>query len=231
MMVWLRTMWHVMSQKLGANATGLARTLDMSYPTAWNILHKLRRTMVRGDRELLGPAVEVDESFFGGHEEGAPGRVAKDKALVAVAVELAPDLRTMGRCRLETIPDASGASLIPFIQRVAVPGVTVVTDGWSGYLPLKAAGFTHLVKVQNKPDAMLKHAHLVFSLVKRWLLGTLQGGVSHDHLDSYLDEYVFRFNRHRSGSRGKLFRRLMEQAVVTPPITREELRAHMKSQP
>jgi transposase-like protein len=214
-----------MSQKHGANATGLARVLGLAYTTTWNILHKLRRTMVRADRERLGPVVEVDESYIGTAEEGIPGRGAEKKTLIAVAVELSEDEKMLGRIRLATIPNASSDSLIPFVKKYSVPGATILTDGWSGYLPLKQESFKHEIRKMRSDEDTLPHVHLVFSLLKRWILGTFQGSVSPHKLEYYLDEFVFRFNRRKSQSRGSLFRRLMEQTVVTPPVTRKELAA------
>ena len=150
--LWMDLAWHLMSQKYGANATGLARTLDISYPTAWNILSKPRRAMIRDGREKLGPAVEVDEAFIGGLEEGVPGRGAKKKALVAVAVELDLDLKTMSRARFAVIPTAKAATLIPFVERIAEPGSTIVTDGWSAYHPLEGAGFKHVVRLKKNEE-------------------------------------------------------------------------------
>jgi transposase-like protein len=212
-----------MSQKYGANAIGLGRVLGMALPTTWNILHKLRRVMVRSDREKLGPAVEIDESYVGGHEEGKPGRGADAKALVILAVELSSEKNRVGRIRLAKIPDASSSSLIPFIRQNVEPGSTVISDGWSGYHPVQDNGFGHIVKVMAQGKE-LPHVHVVFSLLKRWLPGTFQGGTSQKYLEFYMDEFVFRFNRRKSRSRGKLFGRLMEQAVATPPITRKELK-------
>jgi transposase-like protein/Zn ribbon nucleic-acid-binding protein len=232
--LWLKIIWHLMSQKFGTNALGLARTFDLSYGATWNILHKLRRCMVRAEREQLGPNVEVDESFIGGLEEGVPGRGAKKKTLVVVAVETDTGKggkTRMGRIRLEAIPNASSEVLITFVEKNAVPGATVTTDGWSGFNPLKQAGFNHVVKVGAPSQNLLKSAHLVFSLLKRWILGTYQGSISHKLISYYLDEFVFRFNRRRSGSRGKLFRRLVEQAVSTTPVTRKEMREATLNQP
>jgi transposase-like protein/Zn ribbon nucleic-acid-binding protein len=220
---WLEMMWYIMSQKYGANATGLAKVLDLAYTTASNILHKLRRTMVRAEREKLGPVVEVDESYIGGPAAGKPGRRADKKTLVAVAVELSEDQMKMGRIRLAVIPDDSSESLITFIKKNVEEGSLVLTDGWSSYLPLKHEPFRHEVKTIEAGEELLPHVRLVFSLVKRWILGTFKGSISPHKLGYYLDEYVFRFNCGESNSRGKLFRRLMEQAVATPPVTRKEL--------
>jgi transposase-like protein/Zn ribbon nucleic-acid-binding protein len=221
---WFKMIWHIMSQKYGSNASGLARILGLSHSTTWNVLHKLRKAMVRAERERLGPVVEVDESFIGGLEEGKPGRGAETKTLIVVGVELGPDFKRMGRIRMQIIPNAESDSLLPFISKNVEPGSTVVTDGWSGYLPLRNEPYKHVVKPMKEDKNALPHVHLVFSLLKRWILGTFQGATSPRYLRWYLDEFVFRFNRRKSSSRGKLFSRLVEQAVVTPPVTRKELK-------
>ena len=220
--VWFRLMWLLMSQKYGANATGLMRVFKIGYTTAWNVLHKLRRVMVRADRAKLRGAVEIDETFVGASEEGLAGRGAQSKVMVLVAVEL-PDGKKIGRIRLKSIENAKGATLQEFIQANVEPGATVVTDGFRGYSGVAGLGYSHIVKVMKKDKNALTHVHLIISLLKRWLLGTCQGAVSEQYMDYYLDEYVFRFNRRTSRSRGKLFGRLMEQAVATPPTTRKDL--------
>jgi transposase-like protein len=217
-------MWHIMSQKYGANATGLARVLKLSHSTTWNILHKLRRAMVRIDREKLGPTVEVDEFFVGGLEAGKPGRGSKKKALIVLAVEMSDDKKRLGRVRFEVIPDAKSATLIPFIERCVEPGSTIITDGWAAYSSLKNNGYTHKIESVRLGTDALPNAHRVISLLKRWMLGTFQGSISPKYLAYYLDEFAFRFNRRKSSSRGKLFQRLAEQAVASPPVKRKELR-------
>ena len=219
--IWFRAMWYVTSQKNGASALGLQRwVLGLgSYRTAWSWLHKLRRAMVRPDRDRLTGWVEVDETYLGGLEEGAAGRGVEDKALVIIAAQA--DGKRIGRIRMRVIPDASAASLQSFIKDCIEPGSTVHTDGWQGYAGLK--GYDHEVtKIRGKrkeASKLLPRVHLVASLLKRWLTGTHQGAVSHKHLPYYLDEFTFRFNRRRSKSRGKLFFRLVQQAAVTGPMT------------
>jgi transposase-like protein len=166
--------------------------------------------------------VEVDEFYIGASEEGHPGCGAEKKNLAIVAVVFSDSKKALGRIRLGLIPDASAESLVPFICNNVKPGSTVVTEGWSGYLPVKNRGSNHIAK-PIVTDKELPHVHLVISLVKRGITGTLQGSISQKHLAFYLDEYVFRFNRRTSSSRGKLFRRLIEQAVVTSPITRKDI--------
>lgn len=218
--MWFRAMWYVTSQKNGASALGIQRVLGLgSYQTAWVWLHKLRRAMVRPDRDRLSGWVEVDETYFGGLEEGKIGRGRVAKALIVIAVQAEGPV--IGRIRMRVIPDASGESLLGFVKDFVAPGSTVQTDGWIGYFGLQKAGYDHEITRRGKDPKqaakLLPRVHRVISLLKRWLLGTHQGGISHQHLEYYLDEFTFRFNRRKSGSRGKLFFRLIEQSLVTPP--------------
>lgn len=218
--LWFRAMWWITSQKNGASALGLQRVLGLgSYKTAWSWLHKLRRAMVRAGRDRLSGRVEVDETYLGGLEEGVRGRQTVAKALIAVAAE--EDGAGVGRIRLRKIPDASAKSLLAFVSAAVEPGSLVHTDGWLGYEPLAKKGYRHKVtflREQSEPASrLLPRVHRVVSLLKRWLVGTHQGAVSQEHLDFYLDEFTFRFNRRKSRSRGKLFYRLVQQAVAVDP--------------
>lgn len=223
---WFEAMWHITTQKYGANALGLQRILGHgSYHTAWKWLHKLRRAMVRPGRERLSGIVEVDETYIGGEKKNDKrGRGAAYKALVAIAVEDKGD-EGFGRIRLRRIVDASGSSLIEFVQENIEAGSTVRTDGWKGYNHISSKGYSHIVvrKNANIGENMLPLAHRIAALLKRWLLGTYQGAVRPSHLDYYLDEYTFRFNRRKSASRGKLFFRLVQQAVCVAPVHGKEI--------
>lgn len=219
--LWFRAMWWVVAQKNGASALGLQRVLGLrSYEKAWTWLHKLRRAMVRPGRDRLAGIVEIDETYLGGLEEGVRGRQTEKKALIVVAAQ--EDGRGVGRIRLQQIPDASAKSLIPFVEDSVEPGSVIHTDGWLGYEPLEKKGYRHTVTFlsgqEESPSELMPRVHLVVSLLKRWLVGTHQGAVSHKHLDYYLDEFTFRFNRRRSRSRGKLFFRLVQQAVNIEPF-------------
>jgi len=219
--LWFRAMWWVAAQKNGASALGLQRILGLkSYRTAWTWLHKLRRAMVRPGRDRLAGTVEVDETYLGGLEEGVRGRGTEKKVLIVVAAQ--EDGRSVGRIRLQRIPDASAGSLIPFIEDSVEPGSEIHTDGWLGYEPLQKKGYRHTVTSlrgqEESPSELMPRVHLVVSLLKRWLVGTHQGAVSYKHLDYYLDEFTFRFNRRRSRSRGKLFFRLVQHAVNIEPV-------------
>lgn len=218
--LWFQVMWWVIGQKQGASALGLNRVLSIgTYRTAWTWLHKLRRAMVRPGRDRLSGHVEVDETFVGGVEAGVSGRQTHKKALVAIAVEYSE--RRLGRVRMARIPDASAASLTRFIQAAVEPGSAVYTDGWEGYTGLSKLGYRHKAKAistSGEPaHIVMPGVHRVASLLKRWLLGTHQGAVSREHLDYYLDEYTFRFNRRTSRHRGKLFYRLLQQAAAVAP--------------
>jgi transposase-like protein len=224
--VWFRAMWWVTTQKNGASALGLQRVLGLKkYKAAWTMLHKLRRAMVRPGRDLLTGRVEVDECYVGGLEEGLPGRLNLEKALVVIAAQ--EDGPGIGRIRMRQIPDASAESLMPFVQDTVAPGSVIHTDGWLGYLPLERKGYEHEVTFlkgkKKTPSELMPRVHRVISLLKRWLIGTHQGAVSHKHLDYYLDEFTFRFNRRRSKSRGKLFFRLAQQAVAVDPVTYDRI--------
>jgi transposase-like protein len=226
LILWFRAAWWVTSQKNGVSAMGLQRVLGLkSYKTAWTLLHKLRRAMVRPGRDRLSGRVEVDDAFVGGEEKGVHGRQTEDKAMIAVAAE--EDGPGIGRIRMRRIADASADSLMPFFEDSVEPGSVVHTDGWLGYLPLKGKGYRHEVtflKGNSQSAAeLMPRVHLAVALLKRWLMGTHQGGVSLDHLDAYLDEFTFRFNRRKSRSRGKLFYRLLEQAAAVEPAPYKSL--------
>jgi transposase-like protein/predicted RNA-binding Zn-ribbon protein involved in translation (DUF1610 family) len=224
--VWFRAMWWVTAQKNGASALGLQRVLGLKkYETAWTMLHKLRRAMVRPGRDMLTGRVEVDECYLGGLEEGLPGRLNLEKALVVVAAQ--EDGPGIGRIRMRHIVDASSASLMPFVRESVAAGSVVHTDGWLGYSPLESQGYEHEITLltgkKKTPSELMPRVHRVISLLKRWLIGTHQGAVSHKHLEYYLDEFTFRFNRRRSQSRGKLFFRLAQQAVAVDPVTYDRM--------
>lgn len=222
--LWFEAIWDVTNQKSGASALGLQRVLGLgSYRTAWNWMHKLRRAMVRPGRDRLAGVVEVDETFIGGPRPGKRGRGAAGKTLVLIAAQA--DGRKIGRIRLARIVNASAAGLEPAVQEAIEPGTRIQTDDWSGYGGLTNLGYDHEViqPAVALGENLLPRVNLVASLLKRWLLGTHQGAVSPKHLDYYLDEFTFRFNRRTSRSRGLLFYRLLQQAVALPPVRGKDL--------
>ena len=213
-------MWLMMAQKTGLSAQNLCDTYGFgSYQTAWGWLQKLRSVMIRAGRERLSGRVEVDETYVGGQKAGTRGRGAEGKTLVLVAVE--GDQKKLGRVRFRCIQTVDHATVAAFVHDYIEPGAKVITDGLNAYDGLAAAGFDHRAHVLSTghPSSrrQLEHVHLVISLLKRWLVGTHQGAVTPAHLQDYLNEFAFRFNRRLSQHRGKLFHRLMQQAVTTRP--------------
>tara|TARA_B100000315_G_C14458603_1_gene532662 strand:+ start:45 stop:1025 length:981 start_codon:yes stop_codon:yes gene_type:complete len=214
--LWLLAAWEITSQKYGANALGLKRVLGLgSYQTAWAWLQKYRRAMVRPGRDRLSGTVEVDESYIGGEEADVVGRKTISKSIVVIAAEVNDE--KIGRIRLQFVPDVSRRTLRAFVSEAVDPGSIVHTDGWSGYQGLASCGYRHKVTMLSESvspaHVVFPSAHLVVSLLKRWILGTLHGGISREHLPYYLDEFTFRFNRRTSRSRGLLFYRLVDQAI------------------
>jgi len=223
--LWFRTMWHITSQKNGVSALGLQRALGLKrYETVWTWLHKLRTAMVRPGRDRLSGIVEVDETYIGGKKPGKRGRGARGKVLVVIAVE--DKVNCLGRIRLRRVTDASATSLVLAVQESVEPSSVIRTDGWSGYAPLSSRGYEHLI-VRPSADVgenLLPLAHRVAALLKRWLAGTHHGAARTSHIDYYLDEFTFRFNRRTSLSRGKLFYRLVQQAVSIAPVNSKDIR-------
>ncbi len=230
--VWLAAAWYITNQKQGVSALGLQRVLGLgSYQTAWAMLHRFRRAMVRPGRDRLKGKVEVDETFIAITDRNNPiSKVGRKnnttKTLVAVAVEVL-DPKGFGRIRLRRILDNSEQYLLPFVTEAVESGATVHTDGLAAYLSLPKNGYLHERSVMLGSDIpahiSMPGVHRVASLIKRWLLGTHHGAVQPEQLDYYLDEFAFRFNRRTSRSRGLLFYRLLEQAVVTEPVTYQEI--------
>lgn len=224
--VWFRAVWYVTSQKNGTSAANIQRILGLgSYQTAWTWLHKLRRAMVRPGRDKLHGRVEVDETFLQG--EDSQGLWLPRKAAIVIAAE--EDGRGIGRIRLARIPSPTKAVLHDFARATMEPGTFVHTDGLQAWKGLKKLGYRHKQTVLlgkkdlNAASRLLPRVHRVASLLKRWLLGTHQGSVELAHLDYYLDEFTFRFNRRTSHSRGKLFYRLLQQAVEIRPTTYRQM--------
>ena len=223
---WFEAAWHVTTAKNGMSAQTLASTLGTSYRVAWALLQRYRVAMVRAERETLRGDVEVDETFVGGVDHGGKRGRGAGKCVVVIAVEV-KQLNGFGRVRMRHVPDAAAASLEPFICAVVKPGSTVLTDGWSGYNGLPEQGYTHkaipLSLAGPSTEASMPGVHRVAALLKRWILGTHQGSADPAHLQSYLEEFTFRFNRRSSSRRGLVFRRLIEQAVVTKPVTEADV--------
>jgi len=221
---WFAAVWFLTSQKNGMSALGLQRVLGFgSYETAWAWMHKLRRAMVRPDRERLCGVVELDETWVGGVSTGTAG-AGGDKATVMIAVER--NGTRLGRVRMAVADRPSSLEIIDFAREVIEPGSTIRTDGARLFRRLPGLGYTHEPTTglgNPDQDSIVPGVHQVASLLKRWLIGTLHYRVEHHQLPYYLDEYTFRFNRRRSAHRGMLFYRLLQQAMDTDPHPLAEL--------
>src|SRR5450755_46396 len=200
--------------------SALWRREILARPSRVAAMRRLWTPDVGDSRNHFSGYAHFFEAYLGGLEEGLCGRLVEKKALIVIAAQ--EDGKGIGRIRLRQIPDASAESLHAFVRESIQPGSVVHTDGWSGYSGLSAKGYLHEVTVlKGKTETaseLLPRVHRIVSLLKRWLMGTHQGAVSHKHLGYYLDEFTFRFNRRRSKSRGKLFFRLVQQALVVEPV-------------
>jgi hypothetical protein len=231
---WFTAAWFVCSQKNGTSALGLQRVLGLgSYQTAWSWMHKLRRAMVRPDRDLLGGpeiAVELDETWIGGRAQVGRRNRYENKAEIAIAVERRHP-KGLGRVRMRRIDLDRKKEVFAFAADSIAPGTVLYTDGETAFRGLDThIGLIHepisLVATGHAAHTVLPAVHRVASLLKRWLAGTLHYGQSIAHVDYYLDEFTFRFNRRTSTSRGLLFYRLLQQAVNTDPHPYRDLVRH-----
>jgi len=236
--VWLTAMWLFATQKDGISAKSLQDNVGInSYQSAWLLLHKLRVAMIRSDRDQLAGIVEVDEDYIGGLNEGGKrGRGSENKQIVAIAVQLEKidankpidSLRNyrLAKIRAKCIKNASKEELHAFIIENVAVGSTLYRDNWLGYSGIDQLGYNSVVFKTTKADdknEKLPHIHLAISLLKRWILGTYQGSVEEHHLQTYLEEFTFRFNRKTSTHRGLLFYRLVQGAMSTVPHPYEDL--------
>lgn len=237
--VWFTACWMFATQNDGVSALSLQRALEIgSLQTAWAMLHRLRSVLVRPGRDRLSGTVEVDETFIGGEEPGlSGGRARGKKTLTGIAIEV-HEPKGIGRCRMAILRDASSLSLLPFVADHVEPGARVITDGWQGYVGLAQRGYLHERRSQraarargDDPGELLPAVHRVASLAKRWLLSTHQGSFDQAHLPSYLNEFVFRFNRRRSRSRGLVFYRVLELALGHGPVRYRDLIKHPRPRP
>jgi transposase-like protein len=186
--LWFHAAYLVTTHTPGFSALQFQRQVGLPrYETAFTMLHKLRASMVKSGRDRLSGLVEVDETYVGGEREGKPGRGAEGKVIVAGAVDVRGE--HANRVRLKVIPNVTQAALTEFIKANVEEGATIQTDDWVGYARIESAGYRHIV------DADLIHVHRVFSNLKTWLLGTHHGAVRAQHLQAYLNEFTFRFNR------------------------------------
>lgn len=223
--IWFRAIWWMVAQKSGVSAKGLQKVLGIgSYKTAWTWLQKLRLLTINPERHKLSGTIEIDETLVGGKRKGKRGRGAEGKTLVAIAIEVLE--KGTGRIRLVKVPNATKKNLLRFITENIEKNSTIITDGLNSYKSLQKNGYRHIIErgvIKFEDEELLPNAHRVASLLKRWLLGTHQNFTSPERLPMYLDEFVFRYNRRTSNSRGLLFKRIIEQAVNHKPVQYSEI--------
>lgn len=228
--VWFAAIWYVTSQKQGVSALGLQRVLGLgSYETAWTMLHRLRRAMVLSNRSQLKGNVEIDETYLSIKDIVTQNQKHKsntDKVLVGLAVEVS-EPKKFGRIRIQRLNSSKRSDIESFIIESVEPQAVIHTDGSLTYNNLKNIGYDHHRSVHEGSSVpaheSMPGVHRVASLLQRWVLGTHHGAIKPKQLDYYLDEFVFRFNRRTSNSRGLLFYRLISQAVVSAPITYQDI--------
>lgn len=229
---WFAAAYHVATFTPGISAVQLERQLGLkSHETAWYLLHRLRKGMVNDTRSKISGLVEVDETFIGGPEKGKRGRGAGNKSLVVGAVEVlvyqdktGDRCERAGRLRLALIPDATEKSLGSFLTDNVMTKSRIRTDGWKGYSDTALEDFIHHVRIVGTGQLAHKpfpHIHRVFSNLKTWLNGT-HHGVDPKYLPSYLDEFVFRFNRRQTPMAA--FQTLLGISLQKKPLTLETLR-------
>ena len=208
--VWFRAVFEISTRRTGISAKDLQRILGFgSYETAWTWLHKLRAAMVRSDSEPLGPFVQIDEAFVGG--KGGP-----HKELVLVAAEVD------GRVRLAHAANNDAATLKIFADGQIATDAKIVTDGHAGYSKKSLGDRPHDAVVQTKVERRetdtLQACHWTIALLKRWLLGTHAGAVRDKHLQAYLDEFTFRYNRRKTKGVGRIAARVIGHLVAHGPL-------------
>ncbi len=240
MATWLVVAWYLVQTKIGVSALSVQRITGVNYAKAWLLLQKMRAAMTQDERTKLSGDVEFDETYVGGIELGAGGRSRGKKSPVAVACEVVSPKAT-GRIRLARLPDASALAIADFLEQNVEPGSVLLCDNWASYGPalseLRARGLPYTAKTTTLQKAEMRahlvhpHVHRVASLLKRWLLGTHQGAVRSQHLDAYLDEFVFRFNRRHSRNRGLIFWRLICSLTESrASVTNQQLRQRRREQ-
>ncbi len=222
---WFWGAWLITSHTPGMSALQFQKLLGLTrYETAFQMLHKLRAALIRPARDGIGGEwpVEVDETWVGGATQGE-GRGRHHKTLVVGAVEVRPRAKApgpdpnlpagqskpphrgghgrgiiAGRLRLQVAPGRTRNDLEPLVLAAVAPGSRVRTDGWTAYDNLTKLGYRHdplaIQGDQAKTEAHLPMIHIVFGNLDAWLLGT-HHGVSPKHLQAYLNEFTFRFNR------------------------------------
>lgn len=228
MVDWFNAAWYITEHQSGISGKQLAELLGMRLATAWILLHKYRHVMAVANRFVkLHGTVEMDETVVGGtRHDGSTGRGTTGKCLIAVAAEKGHP-RGIGNIRMSVIQNASSRELIRFTKSNVEPSSKIRTDGWRGYYQLAKNGYEHeQISIRRSGAAahqLLPLVHNVASQFDSWWMGTHRGAISQRHMDEYLAEFCFRFNRRRNNKPGELFHKLMEYAVSVPHANHQDV--------
>lgn len=231
--IWFWAAYLVATHTPGISAVQLKRQLGISkIDSAWFLLHRLRRGMVRTDREPLEGVVEADETYIGGPAKDYKGRGvihASNKSLVVGAVEIKTYLKKSkreekaGRLRIQVIKSATAEQIKKFLNTNVKIGSSIKSDGWRSYSSDVMRGYQHVKQIQGKPERakeLSPHIHKIFGNLQAWLIG-IHHGVEPKYLQSYLDEFVFRFNRRENPM--VAFRSLLGIISQKTPLTKQKL--------
>ena len=226
---WFTVAWHITTaDRIVANQ--LERTMGISYHVAWHMLHRFRVAMAHASRKLLSGEVHVDEMMIGGIETGGKRGRGTDKSIVVIALKIPHYSGNRGQIRVRSVPDVSDKSLETFVRETISPGSVLCTDGLRGYLRLSYPEYEHRQSTPlyttplNDPGGVkMPKVRQVALELERWLFRPRQRSFTKEHLQSYLEEFTFRFNCLTIQSHEKLFRHLLKQSVSIPPVTQENI--------
>jgi transposase-like protein len=218
---WFIAIYGMATDKRGYSATQLARDIEVSYPTAWLMLHKIREAMGNRDEKYrLAGIVEMDESYFGGPDKGGKRGRGTEKVKVLAGLSLEEGGRPRF-AKMEVINDVKGKTILDFARHNVEPGSRINSDAYRSYNALTAE-YQHTAKDYNPIDDPdhLKWLHVILSNAKAFIQGTFHG-LDKIHLQRYLNEFCYRFNRRRFEGQG--FFRLLNACVISKTITYNEL--------
>ena len=222
LLTWFWVIFFAAHDKRGVSATFVSRELEISYPTAWLLLHKIRKAMAERDANYqLAGLVELDDAFFGAPTEGGKRGRGTEQTAVLVGVSVNAKGAPL-YVKMQIITDVKGKTLVNFAQHHIKPGTTISTDAYRSYNALAKEGYDHQpveFNVKDNPDH-LKWLHTMISNAKAFVGGTYHG-LGSKHLQSYLNEFCFRTNRRHF--QGQLFNRLLNACILTDTITYHEL--------
>jgi len=191
----------------------LSEEFELRQKTCWDFKRKIQQSMASSKRFPLSGEVHIDEFFIGQYEEGKKGRSANSKKkLVVVGLEILEG-KGVGRAYAKVIKSASAAEFAPFFTNHISRDAKAVTDVWKGYLPLKKE-YPLLKQVPSNGGANFPELHIHIMNIQGWLRG-IHHHCSEEHLQGYLDEYHYRYNRRNH--MGTIFDLTIRRMVFAKP--------------